>query len=130
MTKAAVVEMLNVPAASPPVPQVSTKGPAPSSTSTARAWARIADAKPAISSTVSPRIRSAVTKAPIWAPVTCPPMIASIAAAASALVSVRPSTTAPMVARMSYCPSPATSLPYPYAAASVGRPWHPSSAPL
>ena len=53
-TSAAAVEMLNVPAPSPPVPTTSI---APSGASTRSTRSRIADANPASSSTVSPRIR-------------------------------------------------------------------------
>ena len=62
-TTEATVEMLNVPAPSPPVPQVST---APDEVSgTARA--RMARAKPTTSSSVSPRAAMAARRAPIWA---------------------------------------------------------------
>ena len=61
-TKAAAVEMLKVEELSPPVPQVSTTGVV---TFTGIALARITLASPAISSTVSPLILSAVTKAAI-----------------------------------------------------------------
>ena len=52
-------------APSPPVPQVSTTGRSPRSSVTRSACSRIASAKPAISSIVSPRMRSAVSSAPI-----------------------------------------------------------------
>ena len=75
-TSAAAVETLNVPAPSPPVPQVSTTpGGAPGS---ATACARIARAAPTISSTVSPFMRSATRSAPICAGVASPSMIARI----------------------------------------------------
>ena len=51
-TKALAVEMLKLPEASPPVPQVSI---VPGGASTATALARMIRAAPAISSTVSPR---------------------------------------------------------------------------
>ena len=59
-TSAAAVEMLKVPLASPPVPQVSM---VPSGASIFSARARIACAPPVISSTVSPRTRSGHEKA-------------------------------------------------------------------
>ncbi len=78
-TNEATVEMLNVPAPSPPVPQVST---APCEASgTARA--RMARAKPTTSSSVSPRAAIAARSAPIWAGVASPSMIEPIAWAAS-----------------------------------------------
>src|SRR5215212_3353567 len=101
MTNAAVVEMLNVPEPSPPVPQVSTTNPSPGPTSTCSAWRRMADANPAISSIVSPRIRSAVRNAPIWAGVTAPVMIWSMAAADCSASSVPPSTTVRIASLMS-----------------------------
>ena len=58
-TNAVVVEMLKVRSPSPPVPQVSMQSGALGRTGVARA--RIARAKPVISSTVSPFIRIAVT---------------------------------------------------------------------
>src|SRR3990172_5056264 len=91
-TKAVAVETLNVPAASPPVPQVSISisrsVPVRAATSspwvfTRTAFWRMTWAKPISSSTVSPFIRSAVRKAAIWALVAAPDMIASMAAAAS-----------------------------------------------
>ena len=76
-TNDATVEMLKVPAPSPPVPQVST---APCDVSgTARA--RIARAKPTTSSSVSPRAAIAARSAPIWAGVASPSMIEPIAGA-------------------------------------------------
>ena len=90
MTKAAVVEMLNVLEASPPVPAVSTSGP---STSTCSDESRMTWAMPAISSGVSPFIRRAVTRAPIWAGVASPAMITLIASAAVSRVSEQPETS-------------------------------------
>ena len=85
-TNEATVEMLNVPAPSPPVPQVST---APFDRSgTARA--RMARAKPTTSSSVSPRAAMAARSAPIWAGVASPSMIVPIASAASSSVSRSP----------------------------------------
>jgi hypothetical protein len=53
-------------------------------------------AKPAISSTVSPFMRSAVMKAATWAGVASPIIISSIADAACSNVSERPLTTVSM----------------------------------
>ena len=71
-TKAAQVEILCVPLASPPVPQVSI---APSGARTFTARALRARAAPAISSTVSPRTRSPIRNAPISASVAAPDMM-------------------------------------------------------
>src|SRR5580765_7428128 len=65
VTIATVVEMLNVPALSPPVPQVSSSGERRVRIGWTRA--RIAAAMPAISSGVSPFMRSATASPPIWA---------------------------------------------------------------
>ena len=102
-TKAVAVETLKVPAASPPVPQVSISisrsVPVRAATSSPRvrtltAFCRITWAKPISSSTVSPFMRSPVRNAAIWASVAAPDMIASIAAAASMRVRSRRSTRA------------------------------------
>src|SRR5882724_5396064 len=100
-TNAVAVETLNVPVASPPVPQVSISisrsVPLSPATSSPRArmrttfW-RITCAKPISSSTVSPFMRRAVRNAAICALVAAPDMIASIAAAASIRVRSRRST--------------------------------------
>src|SRR4051794_33261425 len=79
-TNAAAVEMLIVPFASPPVPQVSTT---PSGASTFSAKRRIARAKPTISPTDSPRTRRAVRSAAVTAGLTVPSMISSSARSAS-----------------------------------------------
>jgi len=84
------VEMLCVPLASPPVPQVSM---APSGARTVTACARRARAAPVISSTVSPRERMPISSAPIWASLAPPDMIVSKASAASLSVSVLPAAT-------------------------------------
>jgi len=68
-TSAAAVEMLNVPARSPPVPQVSM---APEGRSSGVACARIDSTKPVISSTVSPFARSAISRPAIWTGVASP----------------------------------------------------------
>ena len=100
-TNAVAVETLNVPEASPPVPQVSMSisrsVPVSAAVSSPRVrtratLSRITWAKPISSSTVSPFIRSAVRKAEICASVAVPDMIASIAAAASMRVRSRRST--------------------------------------
>ena len=76
-TKAAVVEILKVPASSPPVPTMSMTS----------LWGRIftpfslmTSAKAVISSILSPCIRSAAKKAPICACVALPSIISSITA--------------------------------------------------
>ena len=74
-TSAAMVETLMECVPSPPVPQVSTRSP---STLTRRALSRMTRAMPAISSAVSPLMRSAVTNAPNWAGVASPVMIDSM----------------------------------------------------
>ena len=79
-TKAAVVEMLKVPEASPPVPQVSRRGGRPPEMRVA--LARMTAANPATSSSVSPLQRKATRKPPIWASVVLPLMIWSITAVA------------------------------------------------
>ena len=89
-TSAAAVEMLKVPARSPPVPQVSTAGVR---SGTGTAWSRIDLTIPVSSSTVSPLIRSAASKAPIWAGVATPSNISSITARAVAVSRSCPSTT-------------------------------------
>jgi len=93
---AAVVEMLNVPEPSPPVPTTSI---VPSGASTRTTRSRIADAKPASSSTVSPRIRSPISSAASCEGVASPSMTAPMAARASARESVPPSMTAARAAR-------------------------------
>ena len=89
-TKPAVVETLKVPDESPPVPQVSATGPAPS---TRRDLSLITRAMPVISSTVSPLTRRAVTNAPNWAGVASPLMISSITWAACSSVREPPSAS-------------------------------------
>ena len=77
-TKAVVVDTLNVPDPSPPVPQVSTRtSPCPTliPESMGVAFSRMTRTAPVISSTVSPFIRNPVIKEPIWAGVASPPMI-------------------------------------------------------
>src|SRR4029079_475660 len=97
-TNAAQVEILNVPLASPPVPQVSM---APFGALTLIALARIARAAPAISSMVSPRTRMPISSDPIWASVPAPDIINAKASAASSCVSVSPDATLRMAPRRS-----------------------------
>src|SRR5262245_54261799 len=86
-TKAAQVEMLKVPLPSPPVPHVSM---APAGARTAKTFARMARAAPAISSTVSPRTRSPMTSALICAGVAAPDITRSKASAASSWLRLLP----------------------------------------
>ena len=95
-TSAAVVEMLKVPDPSPPVPTMSI---VPSGASTRTTRSRIAEAKPANSSTVSPRIRSPMSRAASWDGVASPSITSPIARRASPRVRVRPSTMAASAAR-------------------------------
>ena len=92
--QAAVVEMLNVPAPSPPVPQVSQNISA--STRTGVACLRMMRAAAAISSAVSPRMRSAMARPAIWAEVAFPVMISSKALSISWLDRESPATTVRM----------------------------------
>jgi len=94
VTKAAAVEMLYVPVSSPPVPQVSM---APGGASTETTRARMTRAPPVSSSTVSPRTRSAIKKAPICAWPAPPDMMISKAVAASSSVRPRPWATTPKI---------------------------------
>ncbi len=82
-TIAAIVEMLNVPLRSPPVPHVSTTG-VPASTGLANPSA--VPASPSSSSTVSPLVRSAIRNPPICPGDASPLMITRIASAASSVV--------------------------------------------
>ena len=81
MTKAAAVETLKHLAALEPVPAVSIKSPCRGLMRTARR--RIAEARPASSSTVSPFTASATSAAPICASVAAPSSSASRSDAAS-----------------------------------------------
>src|SRR4029077_13440167 len=87
---AAQVEMLNEPEASPPVPTTST---AFGGAATRSILARMTDTAPVISSTVSPRTRSAMSSAPICEGVASPDIICSNAPAASSRASVAPVAT-------------------------------------
>ena len=89
-TKAVAVETFQVPLASPPVPQVSI---APSGAVILSALARMAMAPPVISSTVSPRTRRAIRKAPIWDGVASPDIMMSKAVRASSTGRAAPSAT-------------------------------------
>ncbi len=88
--KAAQVEMLNEPDASPPVPTTSI---ASGGASTLSILARIAVTAPVISSTVSPRTRSAISRPPICEGVASPDIMRSNACAASSRDSVAPEAT-------------------------------------
>src|SRR5437870_6996774 len=89
-TRALAVEMLKLPEPSPPVPTVSI---VPGGASIASALARMIRAAPVISSTVSPRTRSPIRKAPICDGVALPLMMMSKAASASLSESGRPAAT-------------------------------------
>ena len=93
VTNAAIVEMLNVHAPSPPVPQVSSSGSPLSATSTRCDFSRMARAKPVSSAAVSPFIRNATRNAATCAVVASPDKMASMASRASpALRSSRAAT--------------------------------------
>src|SRR5947208_4863841 len=93
--KAAQVEMLNEPDASPPVPTTST---APGGAFTPSILARIVVTAPVISSTVSPRTRKAINSPPICEGVASPDIIRSKALAASSRVRRAPVATLAMSA--------------------------------
>src|SRR5271169_6200133 len=92
---AAQVEMLNEPDASPPVPTTSI---ASGGACTRSIFARIVETAPVISSTVSPRTRSAINSAPICDGVASPVIICSNAVAASSRPSAAPVATLPIKA--------------------------------
>src|SRR6267154_3674511 len=92
--KEAQVETLTEPEPSPPVPTTST---ASAGALTRSILPRIADTAPVISSTVSPRTRSAINKPPICEGVASPDIIASKADAASSRDSVAPVATFPII---------------------------------
>ena len=99
----AAVETLNVPALSPPVPQVSTACVAIVSFKCTRtAFCLITRARPVISCTVSLSGRrcNAVRKAPICAWVATPVMISSITTAASFSLNVAPVVTCEIASRI------------------------------
>ena len=85
--KAAQVEILKEPEASPPVPTTSI---ASGGAATRSIFSRIAVTAPVISSTVSPRTRSAMSSAPICEGVASPDIIVSNPRAASSRLSVAP----------------------------------------
>src|SRR3954469_22337380 len=89
--RAAVVDTLNV-ARPPPVPAVSSRSSR--SHSTGVASARIVCARPAISSSVSPLVRSAMRNAPISTSPASPAMISRSTRAASSWESERPDASA------------------------------------
>ena len=90
----AQVETLTEPEPSPPVPTTST---ASAGALTRSILARIADTAPVISSTVSPRTRSAISSPPICEGVASPDIMLSKADAASSRDSVAPVATFPMI---------------------------------
>ena len=87
-TKADAVETLNSLCPVPPVPQVSIRSSKGVRTVVARD--RMASAAPEISATVSPRWRSAIRTAAIWASLASPPMMASMRSRAPSWVRVSP----------------------------------------
>ena len=89
----AQVETLTEPEPSPPVPTTST---ALAGALTRSILARIADTAPVISSTVSPRTRSAINSPPICEGVASPDIMLSKADAASSRDNVAPVATFPM----------------------------------
>src|SRR5471030_879289 len=91
---AAQVETLTEPEPSPPVPTTST---ASAGARTRSILARIAETAPVISSTVSPRTRSAIKRPPICEGVASPDIMLSKADAASSHDSVAPVATFPMI---------------------------------
>src|SRR3984893_11359533 len=91
----AQVETLTEPEPSPPVPTTSI---ASGGASTRSILERVAETAPVISSTVSPRTRSAISKPPICEGVASPDIMLSKAEAASSRDSVAPVATFPMIA--------------------------------
>ncbi len=92
--KAAQVETLTEPEPSPPVPTMSI---ASKGASTRSIFARMAETAPVISSTVSPRTRSAINSPPICEGVASPDIMLSNAAAASSRDSEAPVATLPII---------------------------------
>ena len=90
----AQVETLTEPEPSPPVPTTST---ASGGALTRSILLRMAATAPVISSTVSPRTRSAINRPPICDGVASPDIMLSNAAAASSRDSVAPVATFPMI---------------------------------
>src|SRR2546428_590636 len=97
-TRELTVEMLKLFERSPPVPTISIASPP---TMTRTAASRSAVAKPAISSTLSPRTCSAARSAPSCAGVASPAITEAIAERASWRASVRPPATIPRASRAS-----------------------------
>src|SRR5438105_12552134 len=98
VTMALTVEMLRLLDRPPPVPTMSI---ASAGTVTRTATSRSADAQPAISSTVSPRMCSTASSAPSCAGVASPAITDAMAERASSRVSVRPAATATRASRAS-----------------------------
>src|SRR5271170_2965876 len=96
--KAAQVEMLNEPEASPPVPTTST---ASAGATTPSILPRIAVTAPVISSMVSPRTRKAINRPPICDGVTSPDIMLSNASNAASRLSAAPVATCAMSALIS-----------------------------
>ena len=96
--KAAQVEMLKEPEASPPVPTTSM---ASAGAGTVSIFARIAVTAPVISSTDSPRTRSAISRPPICDGVTSPDIMLSKASNAASRLNAAPVATCPISALMS-----------------------------
>ncbi|MHC2195758.1 hypothetical protein ACVJF1_008391 [Bradyrhizobium diazoefficiens] len=90
----AQVETLTEPEPSPPVPTMST---ASGGAVTVSILERIAATAPVISSTVSPRTRSAIKRPPICEGVASPDIMASKAEAASSRDRLAPVATFPMI---------------------------------
>src|ERR1700719_510053 len=90
----AQVDTLTEPEPSPPVPTTST---ALAGALTRSILARIAETAPVISSTVSPRTRSAISNPPICEGVASPDITLSKADAASSRDNVAPVATFPMI---------------------------------
>src|SRR5207248_4239027 len=98
VTIALTVEMLKLLERSPPVPTMSIASDA---TVTRTATSRSAEAQPAISSIVSPRMCRAASSAPSCAGVASPAMTEDIAPRASSRVRVRPAAMMPSASRAS-----------------------------
>src|SRR5437867_9153064 len=98
VTSELTVEILKLFERSPPVPTMSI---APPVTETRTTASRSADAQPAISSTVSPRMWSAARSAPSCAGVASPAITDDMAERASSRVSVRPPAMTPSASRAS-----------------------------
>ena len=101
-TIAAAVDMLKVPEASPPVPQVSTMfaGPTSPSTNTRVAWRRITRAKPASSCTCTGLRLSAVNNRTISGVAMRPASTSSIKASAPGRVRVEPASNRSIRSRL------------------------------